>query len=302
MRRSALSVVALAAVCLSSLAATSPTAFHGQSPPVTPVEGPSNFHRLGIAFESSDMGQTGVWGPPPEAYTGPPVDYIGTIKPAMVLSGADVYRLSCQACHKAHGKGTPPEIPAVIGPVQATSATFMERRMRALGRPVPESFARGLASGSKRDLLNRLKNGGQKMPPFGYLSDLEVNALISYLEVLAAVPGSGKIATVNEPAARVGELLVRGTCHICHDATDTWPSPEELLQGSIPPISGFTSKKTLPQFIWKVRHGAPVIMGSLQLPYRGRMPVFDYLSDDEVASAYFYLISDPPRGERAGSR
>jgi hypothetical protein len=37
------------------------------------------------------------------------------------------------------------------------------------------------------------------------------------------------------------------------------------------------------------------VMGLLRLPYRGRMPVFDYLSDDEVASGYRYLIHDPPQ-------
>jgi len=171
----------------------------------------------------------------------------------------------------------------------------MERRMRERGRPISAAFARELASGSAKDLLARLKNGGQKMPSFNYLSDSEVRALLGYLDVLAGVPGGGKSATVIEPAARVGELLVKSTCHICHDATGSWPDPEELLQGSIPPIAGFTAKKTMPEFIWKVRHGAPVVMGSLQLTYRGRMPLFDYLSDDEVASAYIYLVHYPPQ-------
>ncbi len=167
--------------------------------------------------------------------------------------------------------------------------------MKERGRPISAAFARELASGSSKDLLDRLKNGGQKMPSFGYLTDGEIRVLIGYLDVLAGVPGSGKTATVTEPAARVGELLMKGTCHICHDAAGTWPDPEEFLEGSIPPIAGFTAKKTVPEFIWKVRHGAPVVMGSLQLQYRGRMPVFDYLSDDEVASAYLYLMNHPPQ-------
>jgi mono/diheme cytochrome c family protein len=293
------SLVALV-ICLAGVAAMSRAASHEQlsrrtTPPQTPlmtaVEGPSNFHRLGIAFESSDMGRTGVWGPSPESYEGPSEDFTNseTLSQPVVLGGADIYRLSCRPCHKADGNGAPPEIPAITGPVQATSAALMERRMQERGRPITAAFARELASGSQKDLLARLKNGGQKMPAFGYLTESETHALIGYLDMLAGVSGNGKTATVTEPAARVGELLVKGTCHICHDATGTWPDPQELLEGSIPPIAGFTTKKTLPEFIWKVRHGAPVVMGSLQLKYRGRMPVFGYLSDDDVAAAYLYL-------------
>ena len=303
----------LVVACLPGVAAIGRAAPHEQpsarhSPPqsslVTPVEGSSNFHRLGLAFESSSMGRTGVWGPPPSSYEGPPLDFISPVRIArtVVLTGTDLYRLECQSCHKADGSGVPPEIPAIIGPVQATSATLMERRMRERGRPISAAFARELASGSEKDLLDRLKNGGQTMPSFSYLTEREIRALISDLDMLAGVPGSAKTASVTEPATRVGELIVKGTCHICHDATGAWPDPEQLLQGSIPPIAGFTAKKAMPEFIWKVRRGAPVVMGSLQLPYRGRMPVFDYLSADEVALAYLYLIHYPPQSRAAQVR
>jgi hypothetical protein len=36
------------------------------------------------------------------------------------------------------------------------------------------------------------------------------------------------------------------------------------------------------------------MMGTPVLPYRGRMPVFDYLSESEVADAYLYLELYPP--------
>ena len=306
MRRAVPSLLALALACLPAAAATSPALAHEHvaargaatpSPVVVPVEGPSNFHRLGLAFESSSMGRTGVWGLPPESYEGPPATFMvpeGRSR-TVVLTGADLYRFQCRPCHKAEGGGAPPEIPAIVGPVQATSATLMERRMKERGRPISAAFARELASGSEKDLLDRLKKGGQKMPSFSYLTGDEIRALLGYLNVLASVPGNGKLATVTEPSARVGELLVKGTCHICHDATGTWPGPQELMQGSIPPIAGFTSNKTMPELIWKVRRGAPVVMGSLRLQYRGRMPVFDYLSVDEVASAYLHLIHYPPR-------
>lgn len=265
-----------------------------QSPLVTRVEGPSNFHRLGLTIEASAMGRTVVLGPPPSSHEAAPSEYSERITRPATLTGADLYRLGCQSCHKADGSGAPPEINAIIGPVQATSAPLMERRMRERGRPISSAFARELASGSKKDLLDRLHKGGQKMPSFVYLTDKEVDALIRHLESIAGLPGAGKQKTLTEPVTRVGELLVKGTCHICHDATGRWPDPQELLQGSVPPIAGFTTEKTMPEVVRKVRHGATVVMGSLPLPYRGRMPVFDYLSDDEVVSAYLYLVTYPP--------
>lgn len=291
-----LSLFALFILCASALAAIT-RAPAAAGPVITPVTGPSNFRRIGEAFDSSDMGRTGEWGPSPEAYVPPPGNFeLGLAMPATVtLSGADIYNLSCRGCHKADGNGSPPEIPSVIGPVQATSAAFMQQLMQQRGRPITAAFAHSLSSGSMTDLMNRLTNGGQKMPSFGYLDSAELNALMTYLYAMGNVPGAGKVATVSEPSARVGELLVKGTCHICHNAAGTWPSPEGLMQGVIPPMSGFTSQKTLPQFIWKVRHGAPVIMGTLELEYRGRMPVFSYLTDDEVADAYSYLIQYPPQ-------
>ncbi len=88
---------------------------------------------------------------------------------------------------------------------------------------------------------------------------------------------------------------MKGTCHICHPATGSWPDPEALLDGAIPPLSGITSRFTPAQLIQKVRYGAPIEMGAAHVWFRGRMPVFHYLSDQEVEAAYFYLASYPPR-------
>jgi hypothetical protein len=66
------------------------------------------------------------------------------------------------------------------------------------------------------------------------------------------------------------------------------------MQGVIPPLSTLTTRVTVQEFERKVRHGAPIMMGTPVLPYRGRMPVFDYLSESEVADAYLYLKLFPP--------
>jgi mono/diheme cytochrome c family protein len=264
---------------------------------VTPVQGPSNLERLGLSMESSGMGRTGQWGPAP---TGDPlplasVTYSGNVAGPTTLSGADLYRLDCQPCHQADGGGAPPEINAIIGPVQATSAVVMFERMKTMGRPITLPFAVQLANGSRKDLMDRLKNGGKKMPSFGHLEDREIRALTAYLELLAGVPGAAeRQSVVTEPGLRVGELLVKGTCHICHSATGPWPDPEELLQGAVPPLGLLAKERAMNDVIRKVRHGTPVVMGRARVSYRGRMPVFEYLKDDEVSAAYMYLLIYPP--------
>ena len=267
-------------------------------PAVTPVRGPSNLERVGLSMETSGMGRTGRWGPPPteSPLPNPTITYSESSTRPSQLSGADLYRLDCQACHQADGNGAPPEINALIGPVQATSAAVMTARMEKIGRPITPAFALQLATESKKALLDRLKHGGQKMPSFGHLTDNEVQALVAYLELLSGVPGAEKRQlVVTEPVARIGELLVKGTCHTCHAATGRWPDPEELLQGAVPPLGSFSMERSAYQVIRKVRYGAPVVMGRASVTYRGRMPVFDYLKDDEVSAAYLYLLIYPPQ-------
>jgi hypothetical protein len=45
--------------------------------------------------------------------------------------------------------------------------------------------------------------------------------------------------------------------------------------------------------VQKVVQGAPILMGTPPILHRGRMPVFYYLSQDEVAAAYDYLSRYP---------
>lgn len=133
------------------------------------------------------------------------------------------------------------------------------------------------------------------MPAFNHLSANEVDVLIAYLEWLAGVPGAGeRQRVVREPALRVGEQLVKGTCHICHDATGSWPNAAALLDGAIPSLAGLVGERTLHDVVTKVRYGKLIIMGTVQMAYRGRMPVFDYISDAEVSAAYEYLAAYPP--------
>ena len=276
----------------------------GYAQVVTPVEGESWLERLHRLFDETSMGKSsGVYGPAASMPNEWPLPH-----PALTLSnkftgqsttlhGQDLYRLKCQGCHGVAGAGAPPEINSVIDPVRATSARLYVERMKAVGMDVTMADALPLAKQAKGMLLDRLHKGGTVMPsPNPYLSDAEVRSLFAYLRQLAGIPGAEKQqVTVVEPPLRVGEHIVKSTCHICHASVGHNPNPQELLEGQIPPLSSLTSRLRLNEFVTKVTVGAPVLEGSPPIPARGHMPVFTYLSPDEAADAYLYLTLYPPQ-------
>ena len=168
-------------------------------------------------------------------------------------------------------------------------------RMKTAGMEISRAEAGKLAQQSNVAILQRLHQGGESMPAFSHLNEPEVRSLLAYLKELADVPGAkrGQIAVV-ESQVRVGELIVKSTCHTCHSAVGPNPGPQELMNGAIPPLSSLTTRKKEPEFIHKVTQGAPVLMGTPPLPCRGRMPVFFYLSPEEAADVYLYLTLYPP--------
>jgi len=67
---------------------------------------------------------------------------------------------------------------------------------------------------------------------------------------------------------QLGENVVKGTCHICHDAVGPHPGGRALLEGTIPALSVVLAQKSVVEFVDKVRRGAPVFMGDPPMPYR----------------------------------
>jgi mono/diheme cytochrome c family protein len=173
-------------------------------------------------------------------------------------------------------------------------------RTKKTGQEMSRAGATELATQAKLLLLQRLHKGGESMPPFPQLSEAEIRSIVAYLEQLSDVPGAerNQIA-VEESPARAGEHIVKSTCHICHGAVGPNPDPQQLYDGAIPPLSSLTTRTSLPEFVRKVTVGAPIVMGTAPLSYRdsyrGRMPVFHYLSQDEAADAYLYLTLYPPQ-------
>jgi len=268
--------------------------------PVTAVADESWLEHLNRPFNETSMGKTGYLGPPapepgePTSRWQPDTTYSAASQ-TLTLHGSDLYRLNCQGCHGASGEGAPPEINSVINPVRATSVTLVMARMKTAGMDISRADAVKLAQQSNTALLQRLHDGGQNMPPFPHLREAEVRSLFAYLKQLAGVPGAeGQQLAVRESPIRVGEHIVKSTCHTCHSATGSDPDAQQLWDGAIPPLSVLTTRKSRSEFIQKVTHGAPVLMGAQPALYRGRMPVFYYLSEDEAADVYLYLTLYPP--------
>jgi len=268
----------------------------------TPVAGESWLKHLHRTFEETSMGKTGHLGPPRSlgveetSEWQKPLSADSTNQTA-TLHGSDLYRLNCWGCHGEFGLGTPPEINSVINPTRAMSTQIILERMKNLGMDMSRADAAVLANQSKAALLERLHKGGTDMPPFPHLSEPEVRAIVAYLKQLAGVPGAEREqAAVEESRVRVGEHVVKSTCHICHNATGENPNPQQIFNGAIPPLSTLTARTSLPEFERKIRSGAPIVMGTPPSPFRGRMPVFYYLGEDEVADAYLYLRLYPPDG------
>lgn len=256
----------------------------------TPTSGPSWLEHLHRNMSNTSMGRSS-WqlGPGPGGSASP--IQVGPFPAVVTLSGADLYRLKCQGCHGTSGEGAPPEINSIINPVRATSAAVIMERMKKSGAPISHKDASTLAKQSETALLERMHKGGTEMP-HPALRETEIRVLLPYLQQLAGVPS--KQLSLQESTMQVGEHVVKSTCHICHSAAGPNPSPAEIASGVIPPLSTLTARTSLEQFVRKVTRGAPVTLGDLSIPARGRMPVFSYLKESEASAAYIYLLAFPP--------
>ena len=262
---------------------------------VTPVSGPSWLNHLGIRYRDTSLGRgSGQYGASPTdlATARTPVDL--QIDRSLVLSGADLYRLNCQACHHAEGTGAPPEVRSVVPAVQGSSLVMMRTQFQKEGHAGAGTEARAKSTEMKDALYRRIRLGGEKMPPRGHLRNADIDVLYAYLTQLAGSPDARPQATATVSWDRLGENVVKGTCHICHDAVGPRPTGRALLEGSIPPLTVLLAEKPVVEFVNKVRNGAPIYMGDPPMHYRGRMPVFPYLKDQEITAAYSYLTTHPP--------
>lgn len=260
----------------------------GDTPTTTAPEGASVLARMGLSLDRTSLGRIGFLGTePPEAIATHTRDAEGShwMRDGFVLDGRDLYRFSCRACHGQGGQGLPPEIRPLTEKVRDTSVRSVEERQN-----LSEAAAREVADRAQLELLHRLEEGGTLMPPFTHLTDREIEVLRGYLEALAGLSeGSRSGLQIAEPPDRVGELVVKGTCQICHDATaDAARRP--IYDRAIPPLASIPERYPAREFLRKARSGMVKEHGP-----RGRMPQLGFLSDEELTAAYFYLTTHPPR-------
>ena len=274
-----------------------------EDPSVTPVVGPSWLTHLGLSLSRTNLGRgAGRYGPPGDQKDQTRAESL-RVRPSSTLTGADLYRLNCQACHQAEGTGAPPEIRSLLTPVQGASLALVQKRLQE-AKAKDAAAARAQARHARADVLARVHEGGQRMPSREHLQDADLQSLFAYLTELAGTPDPERPKQQVVSWARLGEQVVKGTCHICHDATGPRPTEAALAQGKIPSLESLLKTQRVSDFVHKARSGAPVRMGGAGLLHRGRMPVFHYLRDEEVASAFVYLSTYRPRPavERADGR
>jgi mono/diheme cytochrome c family protein len=290
---------------------------------VTPAHGPSWLKHLGIFdIRASAMGEMGGYDPPPPSPRKEPefpVDTASSGNPMgmgmggmmgrsysnyrlspgeaeklmderFFLAGSDLYRLDCRSCHGPNGDGAPPEINSLIGPFQGISPALLEERMKKLGRPIGAKLAKDLAGQAEENIRQRLQNGGKKMPPFRHLDREEVNILLDYLKAHVGAPeAQEKQKLVMQSVSRVGEHLVKGTCQICHDATGPGIGRMGMMRGIIPSLASFPWEQSMQSIVWQVELGSRMMMMGGQ-----RMPAYPYITAEESAAAYLYLLQYPP--------
>lgn len=254
---------------------------------VQPFTGPAWLNHLGLPLESTPIGYVGDRMRVPRVGPTEPtplLDVPTAAEPPFSMTGADIYRLSCRACHGPTGAGAPPVIPSATKLAEGMSAALLRQR----NPRIPPAMAVQLAQGTEQALRQRLRNGGVKMPPFSYLDSAEEDALFVHLKRLAGAPHAGPEQTIAEPPARVGELVVRGTCHICHGAHQ-WRAPP---QENVPQVSGIPALSVFPRLgvarvVRKVQQRGPGYV-SFQ-----RMPQLPYLTRQEIVATYLYLVRYP---------
>jgi mono/diheme cytochrome c family protein len=273
--------------------------------PIPSSQGPSWLKHLGLAVSQTHMGQVGG----SIAFSGKsnglkpiierflvavrshPDKAAEILNEKLLVSGSDLYRWNCQGCHGADGKGVDPEINSVLGPVQGTSPALTRKRMEARGIDADDDMIKQVSELAEGSLRDRLQHGGKSMPAFEYLRQDEVEALLGYLEKLADVPPTKRAGLlVPESAARAGEHIVRGTCHICHDATGPRPGGGlmALTQGIIPSLASISTDNSLSGIVHQVQYGSSSMM---KMTGGETMPAYPYFTDEEIAAVY--LVAYP---------
>lgn len=239
-----------------------------------PASGPSLLARMGSSMDRIALGQVGYSGSAPdapEAATPAASDGTPWLVSGFALTGEDLYRINCRSCHGAAVRGLGSTTPSLVGKLRDTAAA----------NPNDENAAAELV------IRHQLNQGGAIMPAFAHLDTAEVKALIGYLETVAGTSEASALPRVQVPALLVGEHVVKGVCQTCHDAT---PGLTPVGGKAVPPaLSEIPQRWALGELL--------IAMHARTAPASGpaiHRPCLGFLSEQELAAGYVYLIAYPP--------
>ena len=195
------------------------------------------------------MGWDGQWSPPPTTIPSGEAGARGR-KPRRLVRAGRRRSVPHQLPRVPQGgrHGAPPEINSLIGPVQAASAAVDDRTNEG----ARETRRRGIHPPAHHEHRGRPAQAPQDrrtqhavVRPSVRRRDHARCGPISTSWPACPTRSRGAL-TVTEPADRVGELVVKGTCHICHDATRADNAPTTVLSGVIPALASMPRTKTSP--------------------------------------------------------
>ncbi len=166
------------------------------------------------------------------------------------------------------------------------------KRMEARGLDVDDDVIQQVTELAEASLRDRFQHGGKNMPSFEYLRADEVEALFGYLEKLASVPATKRDGLlVPESAARVGEHIVRGTCHVCHDATGPGSGHATMTRGILPSLASIPRDHSLSGVVHQVQYGS---CSTMKVTGGDVMPAYPYFTEEEIAALYLVAYSPRP--------
>ncbi len=252
---------------------------------VTPVKGPGWIvGYLKDKIEKSPLGHQG----------GTEVAAATDVQPGVngfVVSGSDLYRVSCRSCHGPTAEGDMPTIPGIVSTISGTSKALLSAQLeKQMGKPPAPDMVAQITDMSKQNILKRMHAGGEKMPPFAHLQPKEIEAILAYVRSLAGEKAEHPLR-IHESKERMGELIVQGTCHTCHPATG--PGAHELVMTKdIVPSLATIPDRPLEMVTQKVHTGNVAATDGEKSKFKNRMPAFPYLSNQEIEAAYAYLTTN----------
>jgi cytochrome c5 len=250
-----------------------------EDPGVTPVRGPSWLTRRSVPYDLTNLDAVTRDALSADQSTVAPRQPLATL-PRLAFDGTTLYRLNCLACHREKSLGAPQVPLSILRPVEGSSLEVIRQRLQQ--------------DVTRTKLHVVIRHGSALMPARDHLKDGDLETLLAYLtQPEEPAEGERRARRVNS-WTQLGEHVVKGTCHICHDAVGPRPSPTNPRKGEIPSLEALLAVKSVTDFIRKARRGLPVMAGEPGLFHAGRMPTFAYLRDVEIAAAYLYLAKYPP--------